>query len=126
VFKFYEADYTPPNNQIKRLDGVVETAFASANAVPVVIRSYSPIAMPTGMTDPNLCVTIQKRDASNTCVWTDAHSIFTVRMHPLTPGTNEVRAIDLSRGALAPIPGIYRVIPVGLVSDSVTNRPPVQ
>lgn len=122
-FQLYEQDCTPPNNQVGRHDGIPETAFADPNAVPVVIRSYGPVVLPAGVADPNAAFAIQRQDPFSSCVWINANQMFNIRLHPITPGTNEMRAIGLSAGSQHPVPAIYRVIPTSLVCSSVTSLP---
>ena len=124
-FQLYELDCTPPNNQTARHDGVAETAFDNPANVPVVIRSYGPVVLPAGQTDPNAAFIIQRQSASDPCIWSAANSMFNVVLHPITPGTNEIRAVGLSRAGIHPTPAVYRVIPTALACGSVSGFPGV-
>ena len=123
-YRLHPQDCTPPHDRTARYDGVPVTRFSSDSEVPVVIRSYGPIKLAPGLTDPAQAVRIERLDRSGLCNWTDATTSFVVRLHPTTPDMGEPRAIGLSRApGVAPKEGVYRVIPTGILCEGVVGEP---
>ncbi len=104
-FQFYDVDCFPPNNDLDHADSPLSSDFASS-AIPVVMRWYGPVKLPTGVTDPMDLLIIEAQDPrpGNECEWIDLTSIFTATMHP----GGDARAIGIGSITL-PRETVYRV-----------------
>jgi len=126
-FRLHLNDSMPGYGQVGRYEGPLESAFTAA-AVPVLICSYGPVRLATGVTDPNQAVRIDCR-SENTCDWMlDMGEMFDVVLHPSQAGGAQarLRAIGLKRrGDSPPKAGIYRVVPLNLQCDALDPSAPV-
>ncbi|MCC6320021.1 MAG: hypothetical protein IT438_01115 [Phycisphaerales bacterium] len=126
-FGLHLNDSMPGYGQVGRYEGPLESAF-TATAVPILICSYGPVRLATGVTDPNSAVRIDCR-GENTCAWMEnMGAMFDVVLHPSQAGDAQarLRAIGLKRrGDSPPKAGIYRVVPIALECEALDASAPV-
>ncbi len=128
-FKFYDVDCIPPNNDFDHPSSPLSSDFADS-AIPVIMRWYGPVKLPTGITNPMTLLIIEAQDPrpGHECEWIDLSNIFTATMHP----DGDSRAIGI--GSIThPRETVYRVRyndyamgeSVFFECDQVEGNPPI-
>jgi len=126
-FAFYPQDCTPPHGELNEFEGEgVTLDDFDNNAVPVRLRWYGPVTLPTGINSLNAVLELECRDPNNACNWVPLGGLFSF----VADAGGQGRAIGL-RSAVGAMPksGVYRVryddAGTPLASNDVDGHPPV-
>ncbi len=126
-FAFYPQDCTPPHGELNEFEGEgVTLDDFDNNAVPVRLRWYGPVTLPTGINSLNAVLELECRDPNNACNWVPLGGLFSF----VANAGGQGRAIGL-RSAVGAMPksGVYRVryddAGTPLASNDVDGHPPV-
>lgn len=126
-YGLHGVDAAPVHNSL--LSGVMAGSFPThVGEAVVIIPSYGPIVAGPGATP---VLTIERQSTTDPCQWTNANADFTVLVRPNLDGDaavlsdHEKRSVALGGvSGVEPEPGVYRVRPTNLLSDTTLSSDP--
>lgn len=100
----------------------VTSQFVGAASPTIQIRSYGPMTKAAGVQNWMDAVRIEREEPAGSCTWVNAEAAFDLTMVDEADG----RELTVSSTAAGlPIPGTYRIVPIGLVSRGIGGNPAV-